>query len=71
MTLFRVSLLVGNSLKSSLVAIIAVDHDALKTWAATEGIEVNNDGLVFCSFSAKPFCLAFLDIFDSLSSMKI
>ncbi|XP_042054895.1 long chain acyl-CoA synthetase 6, peroxisomal-like isoform X1 [Salvia splendens] len=29
----------GDSLKSSLVAIIAVDHDALKTWAATEGIE--------------------------------
>nr|AJQ20632.1 Long-Chain Acyl-CoA Synthetase [Salvia miltiorrhiza] len=28
----------GDSLKSSLVAIVAVDHDALKTWAAAEGI---------------------------------
>lgn len=33
-------LLVGDSLKSSLVAIVAVDHDALKTFAAAEGINV-------------------------------
>lgn len=33
-------LLVGESLKSSLVAIVAVDHDALKTFAAAEGINV-------------------------------
>lgn len=40
MILFLVFLLVGDSLKSSLVAIVAVDHDALKTWAAAEGINV-------------------------------
>lgn len=32
--------LVGNSLKSSLVAIVVVDHDALKTFAVAERINV-------------------------------
>lgn len=32
----------GESLKSSLVAIVAVDHDALKTFAAAEGINYHD-----------------------------
>lgn len=32
----------GDSLKSSLVAIVAVDHDALKTFAAAEGINYHD-----------------------------
>lgn len=33
-------LVIGDSLNSSLVAIVSVDPDALKAWAASEGIEV-------------------------------
>ena len=32
--------LVGDSLNSSLVAIVSVDQDVLKAWAASEGIKV-------------------------------
>ncbi|KAH7654854.1 long-chain acyl-CoA synthetase protein [Dioscorea alata] len=32
----------GDSFNSSLVAIIAVDHDALKSWAASEGIKYDD-----------------------------
>lgn len=33
-------LLVGDSLNSSLVAVVSVDQDVLKAWAASEGIKV-------------------------------
>lgn len=33
-------LLVGDSLNSSLVAIVSVDQDVLKAWADSEGIKV-------------------------------
>lgn len=33
---------VGDSLKPSLVAIISVDHDMLKKWAAAEGIKASS-----------------------------
>ncbi|KAF5736849.1 Long chain acyl-CoA synthetase 7 [Tripterygium wilfordii] len=32
----------GDSLNSSLVAIVSVDHDVLKAWAASEGIKSTN-----------------------------
>jgi len=32
--------IVGDSLNSSLVAVVSVDHDVLKAWAASEGNKV-------------------------------
>ena len=32
----------GDSLNSSLVAVVSVDHDNLKAWAASEGIMYND-----------------------------
>jgi hypothetical protein len=37
-------LLVGDSLNSSLVAVVSVDPDILQAWAASEGIKV----LIWC-----------------------
>ncbi|KAL4308950.1 hypothetical protein GQ457_01G001930 [Hibiscus cannabinus] len=34
----------GDSLNSALVAIVSVDHDALKAWAESEGIKYNDLG---------------------------
>ena len=31
----------GDSFNSSLVAVVSVDPDVLKSWAASEGIKVN------------------------------
>lgn len=32
--------MLGDSFNSALVAIVSVDQDALKAWAASEGIQV-------------------------------
>lgn len=51
----------GDSLNSSLVAVVAVDHDALKTWAATEGIKYKDMEQLCSDPRARAAVLADLD----------
>lgn len=38
--MLTINLLLGDSLNSSLVAVVAVEPDVMKDWASSEGIEV-------------------------------
>ncbi|KAE9606449.1 putative long-chain-fatty-acid--CoA ligase [Lupinus albus] len=51
----------GDSLNSSLVAVVSVDHDVLKAWAASEGIMYNDLAQLCNDPKAKAAVLADMD----------
>ncbi|PPE02342.1 hypothetical protein GOBAR_DD00676 [Gossypium barbadense] len=51
----------GDSLNSSLVAIVSVDHDVLKAWAASEGIKYKDLGQLCNDPRARAAVLADMD----------
>ncbi|OIV95005.1 hypothetical protein TanjilG_22202 [Lupinus angustifolius] len=51
----------GDSLNSSLVAVVSVEHDVLKEWAASQGIKYNNLAQLCNDPKAKAAVLADMD----------
>ncbi|KAK9076986.1 hypothetical protein SSX86_005321 [Deinandra increscens subsp. villosa] len=56
------SFVYGDSLNSSLVAIISVDPDIMKDWAASEGVKYDNLGQLCNDPRAKAAVLAEMDV---------